>query len=342
MTGMCAPLIGGWLMAFAAAMPCLSAEAPAPAGMAWIPGGEFAMGSDQGDANERPVHRVRLSGFWIDQTEVTNAQFAAFVQATGYRTTAESPVDWEALRKQLAPGTPRPPEELLRPGALVFTPPSQPLADLGDYRQWWRWQAGADWRHPSGPGSGIAGLEDHPVVQVSWNDAAAFASWAGKRLPTEAEWECAARGGLAGKRYCWGDDGLTDLDGTRANIWQGRFPDRNTCVDGFAGTAPVGRFPPNGFGLRDMAGNVWEWCADWYRADAYGIAVQAGAGIPSDPQGPDAPLDPVDPLTPKRVIRGGSFLCHVRYCESYRTSARRGDACDTGSPHVGFRCARSP
>lgn len=316
--------------------------APAPPGMVWIPAGEFAMGSPQPDtnANERPVHGVRVSGFWMDRTEVTNAQFAAFVKATGYKTTAEKPVDWEEMKKQVPPGTPKPDDSVLAPGALVFIPPPKPLDDLNDFSQWWQWVHGADWRHPSGPKSSIEGKDDHPVVQVSWDDAVAYATWAGKRLPTEAEWEYAARGGLSGKRYPWGDEKLSDTDGAVANIWQGRFPDMNTSADGFAATSPVGRYPANAFGLHDMAGNVWEWCSDWYRADAYAIAARAG--VVTDPKGPDRCWDPQEPDALKRVTRGGSFLCHVTYCESYRPGARRGSAIDTGSPHIGFRCVISP
>ncbi|MBA3698862.1 MAG: formylglycine-generating enzyme family protein [Planctomycetes bacterium] len=321
---------------------CASAAEPAPAppGMVWIPAGEFAMGSKLPDTNdnERPVHGVRVSGFWMDRSEVTNTQFAAFVSATGYKTTAEKPVDWEELKKQVPPGTPKPDDSVLAPGSLVFIPPSKQLNDLNDYSQWWQWVHGADWRHPAGPQSNITGKDDHPVVQMSWDDAVAYATWAGKRLPTEAEWEYAARGGLSGKRYPWGDQQLSDTDGAVANIWQGRFPDMNTAADGFAATAPVGRYPANAFGLHDMAGNVWEWCSDWYRADAYAIAARAG--VASDPQGPERPWDPQEPTALKRVTRGGSFLCHVTYCESYRPGARRGSAYDTGSPHIGFRCVK--
>lgn len=313
---------------------------PAPPGMVWIPGGEVVMGSDDArtNANERPAHRVRVSGFWMDRTEVSNAQFAAFVAATGYVTTAEKPVDWEELKRQLPPGTPKPDAAMLRPGCLVFTPPAKPVADLGDYAQWWRWTFGADWRHPEGPGSSLDGRMQHPVVQVSWDDAVAYAAWAGKRLPREAEWEFAARGGLDSRRYAWGDEAPSDATGDRANIWQGSFPDRNTRVDGWERTAPVASYPATGYGLHDMAGNVWEWCQDWYRADAY-----AGPTVmQSDPRGPDRPFDPDEPLALKRVTRGGSFLCHASYCESYRTSARRGTAYDSGASHLGFRCVQAP
>ncbi len=314
---------------------------PAPPGMVWIPAGEFAMGSDLPNTNnnERPVHGVRVSGFFMDRTEVTNAQFAAFVKATGFKTTAEKPVDWEEMKKQVPPGTPKPDDAVLAPGALVFTPPKGAVQDLNDYTQWWTWIHGADWRHPYGPDSSIAGKDDHPVVQVGWDDAVAYATWAGKRLPTEAEWEFACRGGVTGKRFPWGDQMPTDQDDKLANIWQGRFPDQNRAVDGFTATSPVGHYPANSFGLHDMAGNVWEWCSDWYRADAYAIAARAG--VATDPKGPDRCWDPQEPEALKRVTRGGSFLCHVTYCESYRPAARRGSAYDTGSPHIGFRCVKS-
>ncbi|MFM8699310.1 MAG: SUMF1/EgtB/PvdO family nonheme iron enzyme, partial [Phycisphaerales bacterium] len=253
-----------------------------PAGMAWIPGGEFSMGSTDPLArpDEQPVHRVRVNPFWMDETEVTNAQFAAFVAATGYRTVAERPIDWEELKKQVPPGTPKPDGAMLQPGSLVFTPPTSPVA-LGDASAWWRWLPGTCWKHPDGPGSSIAGRERMPVVHVSFEDAQAYAAWAGKRLPTEAEWEFAARGGLEGTPFAWG---AQPLDATRCNVWQGHFPDTNTAADGFAGAAPVGSFPANGYGLFDMAGNVWEWCSDRYRPDTY---AQRAAGAPVvNPTGP--------------------------------------------------------
>jgi sulfatase modifying factor 1 len=316
-----------------------------PPGMVWIRGGEFTMGTSDPTAwnTEKPPHRVRVDGFWMDATEVTNAQFRAFVEATGYKTVAERPVDWNELRKQVPPGTPKPPDEQLQPGALVFTPPDHSVP-LNDVSGWWTWTTGADWRHPEGPGSTIASREDHPVVHVAWEDAVAYAVWAGKRLPTEAEWEYAARGGLDGKRFIWGDEETTDAN-PRCNIWQGEFPWKNTLKDRFARTAPVKSFAPNGYGLFDMAGNVWEWCSDQFRADDYSRLVARQHGEPVvNPTGPADSWDPNEAIesTPKRVIRGGSYLCHKSYCESYRPSARRGLTPDTGMAHVGFRCVMTP
>jgi formylglycine-generating enzyme required for sulfatase activity len=312
-----------------------------PPGMVWVPGGEFTMGTDSEAAwpDERPPHRVRVAGFWIDATEVTNAQFRAFVEATGYVTTAEKAPSVEEIMKQVPPGTPPPPKEALVPGALVFRPTPGPVADLRDYSQWWRWTPGADWRHPEGPGSTIEGKDDHPVVHVSWDDAVAYCRWAGKRLPTEAEWEFAARGGLEGKPYTWGDEPPSDTK-VFANTWQGVFPSGNTTADGFERTAPVRSFKPNGYGLYDMAGNVWEWCSDWYDRDLY--RERAGRVIADDPTGPERSSDPNRPFTPLRVQRGGSFLCHDSYCGRYRPSARQGCSPDTGMSHVGFRCVTTP
>jgi formylglycine-generating enzyme required for sulfatase activity len=267
--------------------------------------------------NERPARRVTVEGFWIDETTVTNAQFREFVQATGYVTTAEKPVDWEELKKQVPPGTPRPADEMLKPGSLVFTPPDHPV-ELNNMANWWTWTSGASWKHPQGPKSTIDDKLDHPVVQVSWDDAVAYTKWAGKRLPTEAEWEYAARGGARiYTRYYWGDEFKKDGK-FMANTFTGRFPFQNTAEDGFPGTSPVRSFKPNGYGLYDMAGNVWNWTSDAYR------------------EAPGAAPDPF-----RRVTKGGSFLCHPSYCESYRPTARRGTPYDTGSAHVGFRCAKS-
>jgi sulfatase modifying factor 1 len=308
-------------------------------GMAWIPGSAFLMGTNDKESfpNERPAHLVQVQGFWIDEYDVTNAEFSKFVEATGYVTTAERKIDWEDLKKELPPGTPKPDDSALAPGALVFTPTSGPVP-LNDLSAWWRWVHGANWRHPEGPESSIHGRENHPVVQVSWHDAVAYAQWAGKRLPTEAEWEFAARGGLESKRYVWGDE-FKPGGKYMANTWQGLFPVHDTGEDGFVGTSPVGSFPANGYGLYDMAGNVWQWCSDWYRADANIEA--ASKNVCRDPRGPTESYDPGDPYSPKRVVKGGSFLCNPDYCESYRPSARRGTPPDTGSSHTGFRCVIS-
>ncbi|MBX3188546.1 MAG: formylglycine-generating enzyme family protein [Labilithrix sp.] len=315
-------------------------EGDGPPGMAAIPGGEFAMGDASGDgmAWERPVHTVRLSDFYIDVFEVTNAQFRAFVDATGHQTTAERPAKLEEIMRQVPPGTPPPPPEKLRPSSLVFkkTKRAVALGQPGDWMQWWSYVPGADWRHPSGPGDAIEGNDYHPVVHVSWDDAVAYCAWAGRRLPTEAEWERAARGRLERKRFTWGDE---PFDPKRANIWQGSFPHENTREDGYEATAPVGKFPPNGYGLHDMAGNVWEWVSDWYRADTYAIA--AARGVDVDPRGPATSLDPDEPHAPKRVIRGGSFLCTTTYCASFRPAARMKTSPDSSSNHQGFRCAIS-
>ncbi|MGP1346364.1 MAG: formylglycine-generating enzyme family protein [Phycisphaerales bacterium] len=323
------------------AAPTLAAPEPPTADMAYIPPGTFTMGWDGPEArpDEQPAHQVRTNGFWIDRTEVTNAQFRAFVEATGYTTTAEQPVDWEELKKQLPPGTPKPDEEILRPGSLVFTPPDHPV-DLRDFSQWWTWTPGACWKHPEGPGSTIEGRDDHPVVHVSWFDANAYAKWAGKRLPTEAEWERAARFGNDARKFAWGDE-LHPDETHMANIWQGQFPHNNTAADGHPRTAPVGSYPPNALGISDMPGNVWEWTADQFHPAAYHDRIkQLEPGEPCiDPHGPDTTLDPRNPYaTDSRVHKGGSFLCHATYCESYRPSAKMAAPPDSGMSHLGFRC----
>ncbi len=317
----------------------VTTEAPteAPDGMVWIPGGEFVMGTNDQEAwpEERPAHRVRVDGFFIDAAEVTNEEFAKFVEATGYQTTAERAPTLEEIMKQVPPGTPPPPPEKLVAGSLVFTP-TESAVRLDDFRQWWRWTPGADWRHPEGPGSDIQGRAQHPVVQVSWDDAVAYAQWAGKRLPTEAEWEFASRGGLQEKPFTWGDEPLTPQ---RANIWQGSFPFENSEEDGFYRTAPVKTFPANGYGLHDMAGNVWEWCSDWYDRGLY--KKRRDLGVAVNPQGPADPVTDGHNFAPQRVQRGGSFLCCDQYCSRYRPSARHGSTPDSGMSHVGFRCVTS-
>jgi formylglycine-generating enzyme len=313
-----------------------------PRGMVWVPGGEFIMGSDHRLAkrNERPAHKARVHGFWMDRTAVTNAQFAAFIAATGYVTTAERPPDWETLKVQLPPGTPKPPADALVPGAMVFVGTAQPV-DLNDFSQWWRYVPGASWRHPLGPASSITGKEDHPVVQVSFDDVQAYARWAGKRLPTEAEWEFAARGGLEQATFAWGND-LAPRGRKMSNVWEGSgqpFPVITAQSKSVHGTSPVCAFPVNGYGLCDMTGNVWQWVADWYRADAFAYAAQRPLSF--DPRGPADSYDPDEPgvpeNAPKRVIRGGSFLCSDDYCMSYRPSARRGSDPYTSMSHIGFR-----
>ncbi|HMP78930.1 MAG TPA: formylglycine-generating enzyme family protein, partial [Pirellulaceae bacterium] len=297
--------------------------------------------------NERPAHRVQVSGFFLDIHPVTNREYANFVEATGYVTVAERPVDWEEIKQQVPPGTPKPPDDQLAPGSLVFRP-TESEVPLDDMSQWWHWTLGANWKHPEGPESTLNGREDHPVVHIAFEDAVAYATWAGKRLPTEAEWEFAARGGLEGARYAWGNEERPRGE-IRLNRWDGKFPVVNTREDGFAGTSPVGHFPPNRFGLHDMGGNVWNWCTDIYAADTYVLRSDQpelcvdpvhpppGAGrvwIPGDPSPPTAPG------VERRLIKGGSFLCHPDYCESYRPAARRGMPPDTGTSHIGFRCAQ--
>ncbi|RFM27505.1 formylglycine-generating enzyme family protein [Deminuibacter soli] len=309
---------------------------PWPKGMVWVAGGTYTMGGVGKFArpDELPLHQVTVDGFWIDQTEVTNAAFTQFVAATHYITEAEKKPSWEELKKQVPPNTPEPDEATLVPGALVFTQTAQAV-DLHDYSQWWRYVPGASWKHPEGAGA-AAPAANHPVVQVCWYDAAAYAKWAGKSLPTEAQWEYAARGGLSGKEYSWGDDAPADTQHDKANIWQGQFPATNTQQDGYVLTAPVAAYAPNGYGLYDMMGNVWEWCADWYRPDTY--QTEKAAGALHNPQGPDKSYDPEEPYAAKRVVRGGSFLCNASYCASYRPAARMKTSPDSGENHTGFRC----
>lgn len=322
----------------------LAPPGPSPAGMRWIPPGDFVMGTDDSNSfrNERPAHRVKLDGFWMDEHDVTNAEFRKFVEATGYVTLAEKPVDWEQMKKQVPPGTPKPDEEKLKPGSLVFTPPDHAV-DTTDMSNWWTWTNGADWKHPQGPKSNIEGKDDFPVVQIAYDDAVAYAKWAGKRLPTEAEWEYAARGGSKNTRFYWGNEFRPDGK-WMVNSFTGEFPFKNTNEDGFAGLAPVKSFPANGYGLYDMAGNVWQWTSDFYRADAHDLSVSeislSGMDHCVNPTGPKGSYDPTRPMqdVSERVTKGGSFLCNPSYCESYRPTARRGTPPDTGTEHVGFRC----
>ncbi|HUH74401.1 MAG TPA: formylglycine-generating enzyme family protein [Chitinophagales bacterium] len=305
-------------------------------GMEKIPAGTFLMGADndQASKDEYPKHKVTVNGFWMDKHQVTNQQFNEFVKATGYQTVAERKPDWEEIKKQLPSGTKKPDESLLVPASLVFTPPNKSV-NLDSYHEWWNWVAGADWRHPEGPESNIKAKDNYPVVHVCWEDANAYARWAGKRLPTEAEWEWAARGGLSDAIYPWGNEHV-DAGKPKANSWQGSFPNTNTQLDGFYGVAPVGSFAPNGYGLFDMAGNVWEWCSDWYRSDYY-EQIKDGA---NNPLGPKTSYDPDEPTIPKKVARGGSFLCNDSYCSGYRVARRMKSSPDTGLSNMGFRCVR--
>ncbi|MEO8259918.1 MAG: formylglycine-generating enzyme family protein [Acidobacteriota bacterium] len=316
---------------------------PAPEGMVWIPGGEFSMGAadphglDMNDVgmhatdDSRPIHRVSVDGFWVDTTEVTNGEFQKFVTATGYVTVAE-----RTPRGEDFPGAP--PEKLVA-GSLLFSPPDHPVP-LNDQFQWWSYGNGASWRHPLGSASDLNGREHHPAVHIAYDDASAYASWAGKRLPTEAEWEFSARGGLVGKPYVWGDE-FRPNGRWMANTYQGSFPNQDTAEDLFSGIGPVAQFPPNGYGLFDVAGSVWEWTSDWYRPDYYAQLATAG-GVARNPQGPDSPYDPSEPTASKRVHRGGSFLCTDQYCSRYMVGTRGKGEVSTGTNHLGFRCVRSP
>jgi formylglycine-generating enzyme required for sulfatase activity len=302
----------------------------APQGMIWVPGGEFWMGSSEATfGDSRPWHETYVDGFWMDKTEVTNAGFARFVKATGYITVAE--------RKPRAEDFPTAPPENLIAGSVVFTPPDHPVA-LNDHFQWWSYVKGANWRHPEGPLSSITGKENHPVVHIAYEDALAYCKWAGKRLPTEAEYEFAERGGLDRKPYAWGDE-FRPNGKFMANTFQGHFPDKNTGEDGYITTAPVASFPPNGYGLYDLSGNVWEWTSDWYRPDYYKTLADHG-GVARNPQGPSDSFDPGEPGVAKRVHRGGSFLCTDQYCSRYMVGGRGKGEPDTGTNHLGFRCVK--
>jgi sulfatase modifying factor 1 len=304
---------------------------PAPEGMIWVPGGTFWMGCETcGMPDALPAHLVTVDGFWMDATPVTNAQFERFVAATQYVTVAERP-----LNPADFPGVPT---DKLVPGSAVFRATTEPVP-LDNPLRWWQYTPGASWKHPDGHRSSTKGRENHPVVHVAFEDVTAYAKWAGKRLPSEAEFEFAARGGLDRNLYAWGND-LRPSNKAMSNIWQGRFPARDLGDDGYRGTSPVDAFPPNGFGLFDMGGNVWQWCADWYRPDYYSTLV-AGGTVASNPQGPASSFDPNEPGAAKRVVRGGSYLCTDQYCARYLVGSRGKSEISSGASNLGFRLVRS-
>ena len=303
-------------------------------GMVLIPSGTFEMGAEnsKGFADEFPKHKVKINSFWMDINEVTNAQFKKFVDETGYITTAEKEIDWNEMKKNLPPGTPKPPDSLLAPSSLLFHYTSTPI-ELNDYSKWWKFTKGVNWKTPWGPGSSIEGKDNFPVVHISWYDAQEYCKWAGKRLPTEAEWEYASRGGLEHSIYSWGNSPLNKIS-SKANTWNGLFPNKNSMEDNFEFLAPVKNFPPNGYGLYDISGNVWEWCSDWYDYNYYKLFENQ---LADNPTGPIKSFDPNEPYLAKKVMRGGSFLCHESYCSGYRNSMRMKTTPDTSSIHAGFR-----
>ncbi|HET7360483.1 MAG TPA: formylglycine-generating enzyme family protein, partial [Salinimicrobium sp.] len=317
------------------------ANVETPEGMVWIPGGIYMQGAVPTDKmamnHEKPAHKVAVDGFFMAITEVTNAEFAEFVDETGYVTVAEREINWEDIKKQVPPGTPKPPDSLLQPGSMVFRTDLKNIENLRDFTQWWKWEVGANWKHPQGPGSTIEGKENFPVVHIAYEDAVAYANWAGVRLPTEAEWEYASRGGADGDIYFWGNEAKTLKK--RANTWQGDFPNENNASDGFSTVAPVKSYPPNQFGLYDMAGNVWEWTSDWYNTKYYSTLAN-NKGIEKNPSGADQAYNPNNPRAAEKVIKGGSFLCHSSYCASYRNSARMATTPDSSLEHLGFRTVK--
>lgn len=315
--------------------PALRPGRPPARDMAWIPGGSFSMGSDHHYPEEAPAHRVVVEGFWIDRAPVTNAQFRKFVKATGHVTLAERPADPAAYPDALP--------ELLAPSSIVFVPPPGPIG-TGDPYRWWQYLSGANWRHPEGPGSSIKSRDHHPVVHVAHEDAEAYATWAGKQLPSEAEWERAAWGGVEGAEFAWGEE-LHPGGRPMANTFQGDFPHHNSLLDGWERTSPVGAFPPNGYGLLDMIGNVWEWTDDWYAGHGATVAAHKQAGgccTIASPRGASR-QESIDTSSqhgtiPRKVVKGGSFLCAPSYCRRYRPAARMAQGIDTSTCHMGFRC----
>lgn len=312
-----------------------------PEGMVWIPGGVFTQGAVPHDteamAHEKPAHEVAVDGFFMDTTAVTNKAFSMFVAKTGYVTVAERKPDWNELKKQLLEGTPKPHDSILQPGSLTFKKSATSVPNLYDFSQWWTWTIGANWKNPEGPGSSIKGREGHPVVHIAYEDALAYCKWAKRRLPTEAEWEYAARAGSSNKTFIWGDD-FTALS-KNANTWEGEFPVNNLKADGYENTSPVGAYPANNYGLFDMSGNVWEWTGDWYNTKYYQqLSVR---GVVRNPTGAEKPFSSHNPLAKEKVIRGGSYLCNASYCASYRISARMSSSTDSSMGHLGFRTVLS-
>jgi len=313
-----------------------------PDGMVWISGAIITQGAVPQDKmameHEKPAHKVAIDGFFMDITEVTNAEFKKFVDETGYVTVAEREIDWEEMKKQLPEGTPKPHDSIMQPGSLTFKRAKSTVANLYDFSQWWQWTIGANWKHPDGPKSSLVGKENDPVVHIAYEDALAYCEWAGRRLPTEAEWERAAQGVHTTSIYLWGDD--TSELSKKANTWEGEFPLTNTKADGFDKRAPVKAYPPNDFGLYDMAGNVWEWTGDWYDTGYYAKVADTNT-ILKNPQGAASPYNARDPYAKEKVMKGGSFLCNASYCASYRISARMATSLDSSLEHLGFRTVAS-
>jgi len=309
-----------------------------PEGMIWIDGGTFLQGAVPQDKtamkHEKPQHKVTVDGFFMDITEVTNTQFKKFIDATNYITVAERKIDWNELKKQLPTGTAKPHDSILQPGSLIFKKTKNSVPNLYDFSQWWRWEIGANWKHPHGMNSDLTGKENHPVVHVSYEDALAYCKWANRRLPTESEWEFAARGTQKNTTYFWGND--ESLLSKKANSWEGEFPVTNAKTDGFEGLAPVKSFPPNSLGLYDMAGNVWEFTSDWYNTNYYNEIAQQQLHL-KNPTGATIAYTPTNPYLQEKIIKGGSFLCNASYCASYRISSRMGTSLDSSLEHVGFR-----
>ena len=307
-----------------------------PKGMVWIPGGTFLQGAVPQDKTammlEKPQHKVIVDGFFMDITEVTNAQFKKFIDATNYVTVAERKVDWNELKKQLPIGTEKPHDSLLQPGSLIFKKTKTSVPNLYDFSQWWKWEIGANWKHPKGKNSNLESKENYPVVHITYEDALAYCKWVNRRLPTEAEWEFAARGTKKSTTYFWGND--ENLIYKNANSWEGEFPVTNTKVDGFEGLAPVKSYPPNSLGLFDMAGNVWEFTSDWYNVNYYKEIANTNT---KNPKGAKKAYNPNNRYLKEKIIKGGSFLCNASYCASYRISSRMGTSLDSSLEHVGFR-----